>query len=1075
MHHYNPNFMDLFTKKVKRIFIPALFIAFACFSANAQSVGVEKNTTTGKQIQLVKRIKITGTITESTTGKALSGINITIPGYAAALTDDKGVFSINAPGTSSVLIVSGPGYQEKQVPLKGRTNIAVSLYEDAFNSVYDQALLPYGNTSKNQIPWAVSSFSTTDSWARSTETPDTYLQGRVAGVNVIRRSGTPSIGADLYLRGFNSLYGTNKPLYVVDGIIYDVNSYGSSLITGHATNPLADIDINDIDNITVIKDGASIYGTRGANGVILITTGRAKDVATKIDFATYGGFNMMPKQLPVMQASDYRTYLSDMLKTANLTDDQIQALPFMNDNKSNPDYFRYHNQTNWQDQVLTNSFNQNYQLKITGGDNIATYALSLGYTSNKGVTKNTDLTRYFTRFNANLNLSKKLTATANLSFTTSEQNLKDQGINLKTNPMYLGLIKSPFLPVNVLGNDGAISPNLADADIFGISNPTAAIQKIQDLNKNYRFSGSVGLNYDIAKYFKISTLLGITFDKVRENIFVPNNGIVHDTLSLAIATNRSGSNVQRLYSLYNDTRISYNQSFNNIHVVSVNLGARYNMSSSSADYGLGYNSATDNFVSVGNGVNLLRKVGGQEGDWNWLNMYLNTDYKLLNRYFLSFNLAIDGSSRFGTQVSEAMTVTNDNYRYAFLPSVAAGWLVSSEKFMADVKFIDMLKLRASFGLVGNDDIGNFNQDQYYVSQNLLGIEGLVRGNIANPGLKWETVRKWNFGIDVAILNERLNVSLDLFNNKTDGMLVYEPTISASGFPYAITNNGGMKTSGIDLSINGRLINKAVKWDLGLNLSTAKNEITQLPNNRLITTFGDASFLTEVGKAANLFYGFKTNGIYTSDAEAATAGLLSKDANGNLTPFKGGDVRFIDVNHDKVIDEKDMQVIGNPNPKFTGAISNVISYKRWSFDALITFSKGNDIYNYTRRALESMSGWENQTLAVINRWRANGQVTNTPRAVYGDPNGNSRFSDRWIEDGSYIRLRTLSITYDLPLKEGVIVKYAKIYATGNNIVTFTKYLGFDPEFSATSSIFSQGVDTGLEPQFRTVQLGVRIGF
>jgi outer membrane receptor protein involved in Fe transport len=512
---------------------------------------------------------------------------------------------------------------------------------------------------------------------------------------------------------------------------------------------------------------------------------------------------------------------------------------------------------------MNNSFNQNFHLKVTGGDDIATYALSLGSTSNKGIITNTGLTRYFMRFNANLKLSSKLTANANLSFTSSEQILKDQGINPKTNPLYLGLVKAPILPIYQLGDDGSQSPNLADVDIFGISNPVAAIEKIQDINKNYRFSGSVGLNYELTKNINISTIIGLTFDKVRERFFVPNIGIAHDTLSLAIATNRSGSNVQRLFSLYNDTRISYNKTFNFIHDLSVNAGARYNTSSSQADYGLGYNSATDDFVSVGNGVNALRKVGGEVGDWNWLNMYFNTDYKLLSRYFLSFNVAIDGSSRFGKKIDEPMTLTISKNKFAVLPSIGAGWLISSEKFMSQVKYIDLLKLRASFGLIGNDDIGNYNARQYYVSQNLLGVQGLVRGNLANPALKWETVRKLNTGIDVAFLNERLNLSLDIFGNKTSDMITYEPVNTATGFKYAITNNGSMKTSGVELAVNGRLINKELKWDIGLNIGTAKNEITKLPDNKMITEFGGATFLSEVGKAANLFYGYKTDGITTA--------------------------------------------------------------------------------------------------------------------------------------------------------------------------------------------------------------------
>jgi TonB-linked SusC/RagA family outer membrane protein len=1070
---YKPNHMHIFSKAAKRILFLSLIICISNNLSFAQNNSADSiNTSLSNQ---VGGIKVTGTVKEASTGKFLPGISISVPRYSAALTDDKGFFSINVPDNSTALIISGPGFQRKEMPLKGRSSVDISLFEDAFTSLYDDAGMPFGNEPLNQIAHSVSSINTSGNWERANETPDTYLQGRVAGLDAVRRSGTPAIGAEIFIRGFNSLHATNQPLYIVDGVIYDVNSYGNSLITGHATNPLADIDIKDIDNITVLRDGASMYGTRGANGVILITTGRAEDVATKIDFAAYGGFNSFTRQIPVMQASEYRSYLADVLKTYPLTDYQIQVLPFMNDDPSGTDYFRYHNQTDWLNEVIKNSFNQNYHLKVTGGDDIATYALSLGSTSNKGIIASTGLTRYFMRFNANFKLSSKLTATANLAFTSSEQILKDQGINTKTNPLFLGLIKAPFLPINQIGNDGSQSPNLADTDIFGISNPEVAIQKIQDINKNYRFSGSVGLNYELTKDIKISTILGLTFDKVRENIFVPNMGISHDTLSLAIATNRSGSNVQRFYSLYNDTRITYNKTFNFIHVLSANAGARYNTSSSQSDYGLGYNSATDNFVSVGNGVNTLRRVGGEVGDWNWLNMYLNVDYKFKSRYILSFNTAIDGSSRFGKKIDDPMTLTFYKNKFAVLPSVAAGWLISSEKFMSQLKSLDMLKLRVSWGRVGNDDIGNYNARQYYVSQNLLGVQGLVRGNLANPALKWETISKKNFGLDIALFNERLSMSLDLFRNKTTDMITYEPVNTATGFKYAITNNGGMKTGGLELALNARVINKAVKWDIGLNLMTTRNKISKLPDNSMITEFGGASILTEVGRPANLFYGYKTNGIFLSDAEALSAGLSYVNSNGSLSPFQAGDVRFEDVDGNLIIDEKDMQVIGNPNPSFTGSISNVVSWKRFSFDALVTFSKGNDIFNYTRSILESMNGPYNQTITVVNRWRANDQVTNVPRAAWGDPSGNSRFSDRWIEDGSYLRLRTISVTYDIPVKAGLIIKYAKIYAVGNNLFTFTRYLGYDPEFSATGSLFTKGIDVGLEPQYKSVQLGLRIGF
>ena len=1065
--------MYIIIKAARRILFLSMMIASANIYSSAQKVS-SVSTASAASLSPKGEYKVSGTVREASTAKPLPGINISVPGFSAALTDDKGFFSITVPNENVALKVSGPGFQYREVPLKGRTSFEIDLFEDAFNSLYDDAYLPFGRKPLNEIAHSVNSVGNSGNWNRTSETPDSWLQGKVPGLDVVRRSGTPSIGADLLLRGYNSMYATNQPLYIVDGIIYDVNSYGNSLITGHSTNPLADIDIKDIENVTVLKDAASSYGTRGGNGVVLITTSIAKDVATKIDFASYGGYNFVPKQIPLLGAADYRTYLSDLLKTTGLSDDFIKSIPFMNDNTSNPDFYRYHNETNWQKEVMKNSFNQNYHLRVTGGDDIATYALSLGYTSNKGITMNTGLSRYFMRFNANLKLTSKLTANANLAFTSSQQDLKDQGINAKTNPIYLALVKSPFLPVYQLGDDGSASPILADADIFGVSNPSAAVQKIQDLNKNYRFSGSFGLKYELSKKININTIFGITFDKVRENIFVPGNGISHDTLSLAIASNRSGSNVQRLFSIYNDTRISFNQTFNKIHSISANIGSRYNSSSSQSDFGLGFNSATDNFVSVGMGSIALRKVGGDIGDWNWLNNYLNADYRLLSRYFFSFNASLDGSSRFGKEISDGMVLSLNKNKFAFMPSIAAGWLVSSEKCLSGVKFVDLLKLRLSYGVNGNDDIGNYTARKYYVSQNLLGIEGLVRGNIGNPELKWESVSKFNAGIDASLFNERVSLTLDFFSNRTNDMIVYEPINVASGFPFAITNNGGMKTHGIEMAINGRVINSAIKWDIGLNLSTSRNQITKIPNNKVINGFGGASYISAVGEAANLFYGYKTNGIYLSDSEAAASGFSYKNAIGNFVPFRGGDVRFVNTNGDKVIDENDMQVIGNPNPDLIGSISNVLSWKRWSFDALITFSQGNDIYNYTRARLESMSGPENQTPLVINRWRNNGQITSVPRAAWGDPSGNSRFSDRWIEDGSYIRLRTLSVSFDFPVREGLLIKYAKIYVTGNNLLTFSKYLGYDPEFSASGSIFSKGVDAGLEPLFKTIQLGVRIG-
>jgi TonB-linked SusC/RagA family outer membrane protein len=1010
-------------------------------------------------------------VTDAATGKGLSGIRVTYKEYSAAITDSTGAFSLNVPSTKVSIMLEGEGYQTKEIALRGAKNIKAGLYEDTYTSFYDVAALPFGARSKTKVPFAATSIQTNGAWGNSLETPSTYLQGKVAGLNAIRRSGTPNIGATLSLRGISSLYASNQPLIIVDGIIFDNSDFSGSIINNHYTDPLSTIDVRDIDNITVIKDGSSTYGTKGANGVIVITTARAKELATRIDFATYAGINFTPKSLPVLNASDYRIYLAEILKSNGMSDASIQALPYMNDNPSNPEYYKYHNNTDWQKEVLNRSYSKNVYLKVTGGDNIAKYALSLGYMSTGGIIRKTDLTRYNMRFNGDLNLSKRLTATTNLSFAFNEQTLRDQGTATKTNPLFLALVKSPLLREKDVSDKGIESPTLADRDTFNISNPLVITDIGLGVNKNYRFLGSIGFNYEISKSFSLSTTLGVTNNKVRENFFIPRKGVTTDTINTAVAFSRLGSQVTSLFSLYDDSKLSYHKKFGAAHELTSRLGIRYLYSKSESDYGLGFNSAIDELVSIGNGVNALRRIGGSLGESNWLNTYFNTDYSYADKYFVSVNAAMDGSSRFGKNIPGAFTLNSNNY--AVLPSVAAAWLVSSESFMKGSP-VDVLKLRASYGLSGNDDIGNYTARQYYVPQNLLGMEGLVRGGFGNEELQWEKVKKLNAGADVAFLNERINFSVDVFKNKTTNMIAYESVPVASGLPYAITNSAGMTTKGIEGSINTRVLNgTSFKWDLGLTIGRSKSTIDRLPSGDVFTSFAGATYLTRVGNTPNLFYGFRTNGIYTNDVSAGAEGLSIRKADGTLVPFKGGDVRFIDKNSDHVIDDNDRGVIGDPNPDFFGAINTKLEYKRFSLDALFSFVKGNDIYNYTRNQLEAMSGVSNQTEAVLNRWKDNAHQTGIPRAVWGDPSGNARFSDRWIEDGSYFRFRTATLSYSMPFNSKFF-KYGVVYVTGNNIFTLTHYKGYDPEFNASESIFGRGIDNALEPQFRSVQLGLRIG-
>ncbi|MDB5193456.1 MAG: SusC/RagA family TonB-linked outer membrane protein [Segetibacter sp.] len=1051
-----------------------VIIGSAAFVLTAGSLHAQESTGPHNTVVVITKngVLISGTITDAITKKGVSGIRINIADFSAVITDNQGRFSLKVPSYSSTVTISGEGYGTRRVALKGQKFINVSLLDAEHLSFHQEVTMPFGLKSKTEVTAAVDQYQVNSAWTQPAELPDALLQGRIAGVNAIRRSGSQGVGANIFLRGYNSLYGTNRPLIVVDNMIFDANDYGESIIANNYTNPLALIDPKDIDNIAVLKDASSIYGTKGANGAIIVTTARARTEATKIDFAVYAGFNNAPKRLPVMNASDYRTYLSEILQSKRLSSSEIAAQPYMNDDPTNPAYKRYHYDTDWQKKVLQNSSNKTYFLKVTGGDNIATYGLSIGHTTNSGIIKETDFTRSNMRFNAQFNFSRRFTGITNLSFSYVEQNLKDQGISDKTSPLFLSLIKAPFQSDKEVNEEGVESPNLADRDTLGISNPSAIINNMLAYNKYYRFFGTFGFNYDISRYVKATTMFGINYDKVRENFFVPRKGVSEDTLPNAIAESRMGTQVKRLFSIYNDTRLEYNRKYNRIHNVAARVGLRYQTNQTEQDFALGFNSATDDLVSVQNGLNALRQVGGGIGDWNWLNVYLSTEYGYKDKLYLNMHTAIDGSSRFGKQASNGISIAGS--KFPVMPSIGAAWLVSSEDFMAN-SALNILKIRATYSITGNDDIGNYSSRQTYRSQNLLGAQGLVRSGVANPAIQWETSSKLNGGLDIAFWNERVNISIDAYRNKTNNMLVYRPLTTISGFNSILTNDGEMQNIGLEATLNVRVINNLnFKWDAGINAGTYRNKIVAVPNDRFTTEFAGATILTEVGKPANQFYGYSSNGVFTSDNEAAAAGLMKKNADGSFSMFKGGDVRFIDRDNNMIINEHDRSVIGDANPDFTGGFNNRIIWKRFELNALFTFSQGNDVYNYLRYRLESVSGVENQLQSVNNRWRGNGHVTNTPKATWGDPMGNSRFSDRWIEDGSYFRLRNLSVHYNMDFKGAGFLKSATVYAMGNNVFTLTKYKGYDPEFSATQSVFSQGIDTGLDPQFRTVTLGVRFG-
>jgi TonB-linked SusC/RagA family outer membrane protein len=1053
-------------KQIKYILSTILFVIGFVHSVSAQ--------------QGVITAYVTGTVFESATGKPLAGAKVSIAGVTSSITDEKGKFKLAKKIKGAALEIYAPGFASKIIPLLTDSNIVVSLLDESFKGKYEGIATPFEVTNMLKQTNAVSNHENREDYKLGATSIETVLQGSVNGLNTVSRTGAAGGGANLYLNGFNSLNANNQPLIILDGVPYE-NQTTYSLITGNNVSPLSDIDVKDIENVTVLKSGASIYGSQGANGAILINTISAKDASTRINFHAYTGVNMeVNTDYKMLDAAGYKNYLVDMLSSKGMSINNIQALPYINSDKpivenwgisGNADYYRYNQSTNWQNEVFNSSLNQNYHLNVTGGNDAALYAISFGYLNQGGAVDKTSFNRYSTRVNAKIKMTDWFKLIANMSFVYSERGLSYEGLNRNYNPVYAGLLKAPFTSPYVYNVLNESTTNMENADVFNISNPSAIINKSNTASNRFRFFGNLNGVFTLNKYLDASILVGLTTDKSAERIFLPQAGLYHTPLPSAIVTNEAQQLRNHFLQINADAKLTYKRTFNYVHDLTVHLGSRYQSSTSELDWGKAYNSSSDEMKTLGDGMNALAQMGGSLGDWNTISDYLNVDYGYLSRYFISFNGALDGSSRFGKD-ADGIKMFNDTY--GLFPSASAGWLITSEDFMKSQKVVDVLKLRAGYSVSGNDDIGNYAAKGYYVSQGLLGAYGLVRGNIANEKLKWETNYKGFVGIDASFFKERLNISLDIYDSKTTDLLGLKNINSTSGLGIAVYNDGELENKGIDISINGRIIDQNnFKWDCGLNISNYQNTLLSKSTDENFTSIAAGTVRTKVGSALGEFYGYQTVGIFRTQAEATAADLKIKNTDGTEVAFKAGDVQFVDKNNDHYIDEKDMSVIGNPNPTFFGAITNRFQWNRFTLSTLFNFTIGNSVYNALRANLESMTNTDNQTIAASSRWQTDGQITNMPKAVWGDPMMNSRFSDRWIEDGSFIRLKSLTLAYDLPFKSSFI-NSAQVYLTGNNLLTFTKYLGYDPEFNTSSNPLYYGIDTGVSAQPRTVLVGVKIG-
>ena len=1052
-------------RKATRFRLLSSLLLVVCFSVAQFAVAANQG-----------KIVVRGLVRDAHTKKPVAAAQITILNSKnTTSTDDHGLFSIEVPSSKALLHVSAFDYGVREFPVQAKDSVVINLYPDVFSSYYKT--IDGLNGALNNSMTVNSVIGTTNINQSLAYTADELMQTEVGGdVRAVSHSALNGNGTSLFVRGLNSLNANAQPLYVVDGVIWNSMYDVTSIHQGFFENPLTNIDINDIESITVLKDGTSLYGSKGSNGVILIKTKRGTGMATKINLNIITGISTTPNTTPVMGVNDYKVYITDMLGSSGMTNNEIAQLPFLNDNPARSTYPVYHNNTSWANEIYQTAVSKTYSINVKGGDEKALYYFSLGYTGNDGAVKTTNFQRYNMRLNGDINLARNIRLGINVGYSRVDRKMVDDGVNDYSSPTWLSQIKSPFLSPNTFTFAGERTTEFAYTDIFNIGNPAAVIQYSNNTVKQNNFNVGLKPVYQISKELTLSEDFDYRLDKINEDSYRP---YLYTTpmfvQGIGYSYNSRESQVMRNNALFSDTRLAYKKKLNDNSRIDAFIGTRYLVNSFESDYVKGHNSMSNSSINlVGSFKNLY--TDGVYNITNSLSNYASVDYNFDNRYLLNVSASMDASSRFGNETKSGISLFG--HSWGLFPAVNAAWLASSEKFMKNLSCINLLKFRAGYGITGNDDIKDYQTLTYFSSVRLKGVaNGMVISSLANPAIQWETTRRANLGMDLGLLNERLFLSVDVYSAVSDNLLVLKQYQDIAGLDAYWTNEGTLTNRGIELTLNAKLVNlKNFHWEMGLNAGHYINNISSLPNGSYTTKVYDGEVITQVGSPAGLFYGYKTIGVFSTESAASTAyngtGYLKMpNSTGTYSNFGAGDIHFEDLNNDGVIDAKDKQVIGNPNPLVYGTFSNKLSYKNLMLTALFTYSYGNQVYNYQRSQLEAGKNFGNQSTAMLNRWTSENQLTSQPKALYGDPMGNGRFSDRWIEDGSYIRLKSLSLSYSLPIKSTIIEGFS-VWISANNLLTLTHYLGVDPEFSTQNAVLYQGVDAGLLPFSKSYNIGLK---
>ncbi len=1094
---------DLWQAVSRRLLLCTLVFGFCVVPAMAQTEDEEEDEDVEDIKQPVRRsvadkyptITLKGVVTDQATGQPLVGIQLQALGYIryTAMTEDDGTFSIKVPEFATSLYVHAPGYLSQQVAIEAGNpsqTIAIKMLKDRFQPMYTT-----GTDYTAKAEAAIERFGVTI---------DNELANKLGGdVHSIMRSAALDGGAAMFIRGLNSITTDAQPLIIIDGVEQDMQRDRYALHTGQTKNMLANIAPDDVAKVTILKNATALYGARGANGVILIDTKRGHSMATRIDANVSAGLILLPKLPTLMNADQYRTYATEMLGTIDGLKDRKINFRFLNDDPEGYYYHVYHNNTDWTDAVYHESMTQNYSINVQGGDNIGMYNLSVGYVDAQYSAKKNYFNRMNVRFNTDIKILWNLNTKFDISIARTSNGVFDNGMpadfgaGTVVSPTALALIKSPLVSpyqYNKLLNNGqgGFSELLSDYDdifsqltnAYALANPVAVLVNGKGDNKNNAentfFNVRVEPVYNINDDLKLTVMFSYTLDRNSQRYFRPFTGVPSFNIS---QLGRVYAKTQSMFSNENNIlgklQLDWKHQYGP-HTVAAFGGMRYNTFSFDCNDVAVQATGETNDKNPSLGWTGFRNIQGVNDVWKQIQWYGNADYNYMNRYFATLSLLGEANSRFGENVSGLGLF---GVKWALFPSLQLGWVLTNENWFPKNYFVNYLRLNAGFDISGNDGISNYAARTSYTTvrynSNAIGTQ---LTNVGNDKIQWESTKKFNIGLQSYLFGNRVGVKFDYFKHKTDNLLTQKAfTNPIGGINLYWSNGGELSNQGFEATITTKpVVVKDWSIEVGASVGHYKNKVTKLPEgfNTLSSVYGDQNIITQVGQPVAQFYGYKTEGVFASDAEARAAGqngyLYTVDNAGNPHEFLAGDVHFMDLNKDGKITEADKTVIGDPNPDIYGNIFASVNWKHLSLDLGFNYSLGNDVYNYQRSVLNAGSNFYNQQVSEIGRWRYEGQQAELPRANFGDPMGNNRFSDRWIEDGSYLRLKSLRLTYRVPIPgTWDWLMGLTIWAEAQNLFTATHYKGSDPEFSLGNSVFYQGIDNGNMAHSRAFFAGLKI--